>query len=101
MNENCNSYIKENEPPCEKIYPKGDYRVTDTSLLDVRTGPGREFRKKCYRELTRDARRKTYELLRFKADGYAMGVEFTVHKTCGSWGKTPSGWVYLDYCTKI
>ncbi len=87
--------------PEEKSYAKGDYRVTDASLLHVRTGPGTNYRKKAYSELTKNARSQTYEKVRYKADGYAMGVEFTVSQVSGSWGKTPSGWVCLDYCTKI
>ncbi len=85
----------------EKAYPKGDYRVTDASLLNVRTGPGTSYRKKTYSEFTKNAQSQIYELVRYKSDGYVMGVEFTASQTKGSWGKTPSGWVCLDYCTKI
>lgn len=85
----------------EKVYTKGDYRVTDASLLNVRTGPGTDYSKKQYSEFTKNAREQIYELVRYKADGYVMGVEFTVSKVDGRWGKTPSGWVCLDYCTKI
>lgn len=85
----------------EKIYAKGDYRVTDASLLNVRKGPGTNYSKKKYSEFTKNARAQIYELVRYKANGYVMGVEFTVYEVCGNWGKTPSGWVCLDYCTKI
>lgn len=87
--------------PEKKIYLKGNYRVTDASLLHVRSGPGINYSKKKYSELTRNARSQVYELVRYKADGYVMGVEFTVSQVEGNWGKTPSGWVCLDYCTKI
>ncbi len=91
-------------PPVEftdKVYLKGDYRVTDASLLNVRTGPGIDYRKRTYKEFTRNAQKQIYELVRYKADGYVMGVEFTVSEVKDNWGKTPSGWVCLDYCTKI
>ena len=82
-------------------YEKGDYRVTDASVLNVRSGPGTEFTAKKYKDFTKNARSQIYELVRYKANGYVMGVEFTVSEVSGRWGKTPSGWVCLDYCTKI
>lgn len=85
----------------KKVYPKGDYRVTDASLLHVRTGPCTSYRKKTYSEFTKNARAQIYELVRYKADGYVMNVEFTVYEVRSNWGRTPSGWVCLDYCTKI
>lgn len=85
----------------EKVYKTGDYRVTDASLLHVRTGAGTNYPKKTYKEFTKNARSQIYELVRYKANGYVMGVEFTVSEVKGKWGKTPSGWVCLDYCTKI
>lgn len=89
---------KESEPA---KYKTGDYRVTDASLLHVRTSPGTSYRKKKYSEFTKNARSKIYELVRYKADGYVMMLEFTVYEVKGNWGRTPSGWVCLDYCTKI
>lgn len=85
----------------DKVYKTGDYRVTDASLLHVRIGPGTNYAKKTYKEFTKNARSQIYELVRYKANGYVMGVEFTVSEVKGNWGKTPSGWVCLDYCTKI
>lgn len=87
--------------PVEANYKTGDYRVTDASLLHVRTGPGTDNRKKTYDEFTKNARSQIYELVRYKANGYVMGVEFTVSEVILNWGRTPSGWVCLDYCTKI
>ena len=82
-------------------YSNGDYRVTDASLLNVRTGPGTEYPKKKYSEFTKNARSQIYDLVRYKANGYVMNVEFTVYEVVNNWGRTPSGWVCLDYCTKI
>ena len=93
--------LKFKELPKEKVYPKGSYRVTDASLLNVRSGPGTSYSKKTYTEFTKNARSQIYELVRYKANGYVMGVEFTVSQVQDNWGKTPSGWVCLDYCTKI
>ncbi|MGN0448000.1 MAG: CHAP domain-containing protein [Acutalibacteraceae bacterium] len=85
----------------EKLYPAGDWRVTDASLLHVRKGPSTKYEKKTYAQLTKGAKKQIYELVRKKADGYVLGVEFTVFETKNNWGRTPSGWVCLDYCTKI
>lgn len=85
----------------KKVYLKGDYRVTDASLLHVRTGPSTAYKKKTFKELTKNAQEQVYDCARYKANGYVMGVEFTVSKVSNNWGKTPSGWVCLDYCTKI
>lgn len=93
--------LKFRSVPKVKVYPKGDYRVTDASLLHVRTGPGTNYRKKTYSEFTKNARQQIYQKVRYKADGYVMGVEFTASQIDGDWGKTPSGWVCLLYCTKI
>ena len=86
--------------PVEAKYTTGDYRVTDASLLHVRTGPGTGNRKKTYDEFTKNARSQIYDLVRYKADGYVMNVEFSVYEVILNWGRTPSGWVCLDYCTK-
>lgn len=85
----------------KKVYKKGDYRVTDASLLHVRTGPGTNYRKKTYSEFTKNAQEQIYELVGYEADGYVRGVEFTVNKVEDNWGYTPSGCVCLDYCTQI
>lgn len=93
--------IDDAEASSKKAYTKGDYRVTDASLLNVRMGPGTSYHKKSYSEFTKNAQAQIYELVRYKANGYVMGVEFTVYEIKGNWGKTPSGWVCLDYCTKL
>lgn len=72
-------------------YTKGTY-VVNCSKLNVRTGPGTQYRKKFVKELTKSAQ---------KQGGYIRGVRFTVKKVIGNWGLTPSGWVCLDYSKKI
>lgn len=72
-------------------YRTGTYKV-NCSKLNVRTGPSTKYRIKGLSELTRSARNQ---------GGYVRGVRFTVTKVIGNWGLTPSGYVCLDYCTKL
>lgn len=72
-------------------YRTGTYKV-NCSKLNVRTGPGTKYRAKSLRELTRSARNQ---------GGYVRGVRCTVTKVVGNWGLTPSGYICLDYCTKL
>ena len=72
-------------------YKTGTY-VINCSKLNVRTGPGTNNRNKTIKELTKSARKQC---------GYVRGVRCTVSEIRGNWGKTPSGWICLDYCNKI
>ena len=72
-------------------YTTGTYRV-NCSKLNVRTGPSIKYRIKSLNELTRSARNQ---------GGYVRGVKCTVTKVVGNWGLTPSGYICLDYCTKV
>ena len=72
-------------------YRTGTYKV-NCSKLNVRTGPSTKYRIKGLSELTRSARNQ---------GGYVRGVRFTVTKVINNWGLTPSGYVCLDYCTKL
>lgn len=76
--------------PVQK-YTIGTYKV-NCSKLNVRTGPSTKYRIKSLNELTRSARNQ---------GGYVRGVKFTVTKVIGNWGLSPSGYICLDYCTKI
>ena len=84
----------------EKIYKKGDYVVT-TNLLNVRKGPGTNYAAIPYSKFTANAQKQVYNLVKYKANYYVKGVEFSVSKIENNWGKTPSGWVCLDYCTFV
>lgn len=86
--------------PVEKYTP-GMYKVTEATLLNVRKGPGINYKKKKYNSFTSSAKKQIKELTGKKADGYVKGVVFTVKETQYNWGRTPSGWVCLDYCTKM
>lgn len=72
-------------------YTTGTYKV-NCSKLNVRTGPSTKYRIKSLNELTKSARNQ---------GGYVRGVRFTVTKVINNWGLSPSGYVCLDYCTKI
>ncbi len=85
-------------------YTIGRYKVTNvsrTSVLCVRSGPSTKYSKKTYRQLSANARSQNKANGNYYANGYKNNVVFTVSKISGNWGLTPSGWVCLDYCTKI
>lgn len=82
-------------------YTKGDYKVTKASLLRVRTGAGTNYRAKSFDELSKNAKTKILKLNKTEANGYVIGLTFTVSKVKENWGKTPSGWVCLDFCEKV
>ena len=80
-------------------YTTGTYKVT-ASLLNVRSGAGTSYSKKTYSQLTSNARKQNKSLGNYYANGYLKGVVCTVTQVKGNWGKTASGWICLDYCTK-
>lgn len=80
-------------------YSVGDYEIT-ASLLNVRTGPGKNYAAKRFVQLSADARAKVKKLAGYAADGYVKGMVCTVSEVQGDWGRTPSGWICLDYCKK-
>ena len=84
------STVAKNTTGKEK-YTTGTYKV-NCSKLNVRTGPSTRYRIKSLNELTRSARRQ---------GGYVRGIKCTVTKVIDNWGLTPSGYICLDYCTKI
>ena len=80
-------------------YAPGNYRVTKASVLNVRAGAGTKYKKLKFNQLTASAQSKILKLTGGKkVDGYVEGLSFTVTETAVNWGKTPSGWVCLDYC---
>lgn len=82
-------------------YTTGSYKVTGANVLNVRKKPSTTADVVSYKKLTKSARDKIYALVGYEANGYVKGLTFSVTKIDGNWGKTPSGWVCLDYCTKI
>ena len=85
--------------PEEKKYRTGKHIVTKANLLHVRTGPGINYKKKKFDQLTPNAREQILYLCGGKkADGYVLGTVFNVYDIKDNWGQSPSGWVCLDYC---
>lgn len=82
-------------------YTVGDYKVTGANLLNVRRNAGTLYSKIKYEDMTAQAQQKIYKLVGYKANGFPKGMTFTASQVKGSWGKCPSGWVCLKYCTKI
>ena len=84
----------------ENRYTTGTYKTT-ASVLNVRTGPGINYAAKVYNQLTANAQAQNGKLGNSKANGLLRGCVCTVTEIKGNWGKIPSGWICLDYCTKI
>ncbi len=78
-------------------YKPGTYEVT-AAVLNVRTGPGTNYRRKTYSQLSADARAQVKKYAGYSANGYVKGMVCTVYEVNGSWGRTPSGWISLDHC---
>lgn len=82
----------------------GDYKVVKVGglgVLRLRTGAGKNYPKVKFKDLTKDAQNKVLKLAGKKVNGYVKGVTFTVSAVKGDFGKTPSGWVNLNYCERI
>lgn len=81
-----------------KVYHAGTYVVT-TDLLNVRKGPSTAYAKVPYKNFSDNAKEQIKKLNGGKAaNGYVKGVTCTVYQVKKNWGKTPSGWICLDYC---
>lgn len=83
-------------------FTPGEYRV-DAAVLNVRSGAGTTYSIKTYSQFTANARAQIKRLNGGVAcNGYVDGVVCTVTRVLNEyWGKTPSGWICLKYCTKI
>lgn len=74
----------------------GTYEVI-ASDLSVRTGPGENYRRKTYNELTVDAKKHDYD----KDGCLNKGTRVTVKEWSNGWARIPSGWVSGDYLKKV
>ena len=81
-------------------YTTGTYKV-NASVLNVRYGAGTKYKAKTYKQLSANARSQNSRLGNYYTNGYKRGVVCTVTKVSGNWGLTASGWICLDYCTKL
>lgn len=69
----------------------GTYTVT-ASALNVRTGPGLNYAKKSYSQLTANAKQHAYSNGCLK-----YGTRVTVYEVQNGWARIPSGWVSTTY----
>ena len=83
-----------------KVYTTGDYVVT-TDVLNVRKGASTSYNRLSFEDLTPNAQEQILSLCGYECNGYCCGVECTVYKVKDNWGKTPSGWICLDYCEEL
>lgn len=81
-------------------YTTGKYKV-NASVLNVRTGAGTKYKIKGYKQLTANARYQNKKLGNQYTNGLKRGVVTTVTKVQNGFGLTPSGWISLNYCTKL
>lgn len=81
-------------------YTTGKYKV-NASILNVRTGPGTKYKIKGYKQLTANARYQNKKLGNQYTNGLKRGVVTTVTKVQNGFGLIPSGWISLNYCTKM
>lgn len=72
----------------------GTYTVT-ASALNVRTGPGVNYAKKSYGQLTANAKQHAYSNGCLK-----QGTRVTVYECTNGWARIPSGWVSTQYLSK-
>lgn len=81
-------------------YSLGLYKVT-ANKLNVRSGPSTNYSSKKYYQLSANARLQNRKNGNYYANGYLRNTVCTVTKIIGEWGLTRSGWINLEYCTKI
>ena len=81
-------------------YGTGTYKVT-ASVLNVRSGAGTNYKTKTYKQLSANARSQNSRLGNYYTNGYKRGVVCTVTQVKGNWGLTASGWICLQYCSKL
>lgn len=72
----------------------GTYTVT-ASALNVRTGPGINYAKKSYSQLTANAKAYAYSNGCLKT-----GTRVTVYECKNGWARIPSGWVSTAYLSR-
>ncbi len=82
-------------------YTCGDYTVT-ADVLNVRSGAGAQYKIKTFAQFTSNAQQQIMRLSGRKVNGYVKNLVCTVSEiSAGCWGKTPSGWICLNYCRKV
>lgn len=78
------------------------YNVRITAdVLNVRCEPNINTPRKAFTELSKNAQEQIMSIVGYPANGYVKGMECTILEVQGEWGRTPSGWISLDYTIKI
>ena len=93
-------YLADKSGAIHKHIP-GRYRVNVRTSLNVRATPADNGKIKSFKELTPNAQEQIKRLKGTEVNGYVNNMVCTVSEVKGCYGKTPSGWVSLDYCVKI
>ena len=71
-------------------------------MLNVRRDPSTNNSPLRFNELTRNAQEQVRRLNNSNtANGLVRGVVVDVSEVRGDWGRIPSGWIALNYCTKV
>lgn len=98
LNKSVNEHVETPTPKPQSNTSSalGTYMIT-ASDLSVRTGPGTNYRRKTYKELTNNAKTHDYD----KDGCINYGTRVTVSKFDGDWAKIPSGWVARKYLKKV
>lgn len=98
LNKSVNEHIETPTPKPQSNASSqlGTYMIT-ASDLSVRTGPGTNYRRKTYEELTKNAKAHDYD----KDGCINYGTRVTVSEFNGDWAKIPSGWVAKRYLKKV
>lgn len=102
---NANNFIEKYDKK-EDIYTTGHYYVnTNGDVLNVRSKPGLTSKILNFEELTKNAQKQVLENnSNKKVNGLVAGVEVDVSKVIEKdgfhWGKIPSGFIALEFCSK-
>ena len=95
------TYLADMNEAQQYSHTTGKYRITVNSVLNVRVEPSVNARAKTFEELTANAQSQIKKLKGTGVNGYVNNMVCTVSEIKDNWGKTPSGWICLDYCVKI
>ena len=108
LTEECHDYLYLG--PIVFLRPKNQVNIVESAtynvrvtadVLNVRCEPNINSPRKAFRELTKNAQIQIMDLKGYPANGYVNGMECTILEVKGNWGRTPSGWICLNYTVKI
>ncbi len=99
----CSTYLASSNNTV--VYTSGQYRTgtyrVNASTLNVRPTASTKYTPKNWKQLSSNARQQNARLGKPYCNGYSKNVVCTVTKVSGNWGYTKSGWICLDYCTRL